>query len=404
MIRRALFAIFLLTPVCTAYSVLSHEAIIDTAWDQSIKPVLLRYFPNATEEDLRKAHAYAYGGTIIQDLGYYPFGSHFFTDLAHYVRTGDFIRNLLLEAHDLNEYAFALGSLAHYAADNNGHPIGVNVSVPLIYPKVRRKVGPVATYEDDKPTHLKTEFAFDVLQVANGHYAPQDYHNFIGFEVAKPVLERAFRDTYGLELKDIFFSEDLALGTYRRSIGAVIPEMTRVAWNQKKKELIKSTPGLTRRKFVYNLSRASYHKEWGQEYERPGPGARFLAFLLRIIPKIGPFKALSFKAPTPEADQLFMKSFNATVANYRELLAQLQAGHELKLINTNFDTGKPTHIGDYRMADEAYSKLLEKLKGKKFETVDAPLRANLLAFFDQAQVDPKTAEDLAELRNRPTVP
>ncbi len=400
MIARALLTILLCAPICSAYSVLSHEAIIDTAWDQSIKPVLLRYFPGATDEELRKAHAYAYGGAIIQDLGYYPFGSHFFTDLAHYVRSGDFIRSLLLESQELNEYAFALGSLAHYAADNNGHPIGVNLSVPLIYPKVRQKFGRSATYEDDKAAHLRAEFSFDVLQVANGHFAPQAYHDFIGFEVSKPVLERAFRRTYGLELKEVFLSEDLALGTYRRSISTVIPEMTKVAWDQRKNDLIKTTPGLTRSRFVYNLSRASYHKEWGDQYERPGFGARFLAFLLRIVPKVGPFKALSFKPPTPEADRLFMKSFNATIVQYRELLRQLRTGKQLELNNTNFDTGKPTRIGEYRMADEAYAQLLEKLKKSDFKTVDEALRANLLAFYDHANVEAKVAADLGQLKTQ----
>lgn len=398
MLRRILLVPLLLPALAGAYSVLSHEALIDAAWDQSIKPVILRYFPDATEEDLRKAHAYAYGGAIIQDLGYYPFGSHLFTDLAHYARTGDFIRNLLLEAQDLNEYAFALGSLAHYAADNNGHPIGVNRSVPLIYPDVQRKFGEVATYEDNPADHLKVEFSFDVQQVAGGHYAPQAYHDFIGFEVSKPVLERAFRDTYGLEMKNIFFSIDLSLGTYRRSISNIIPEMTKVAWQQKKKELVQATPGLTRGRFVYNLSRSSFEKEWGRQYERPGVGARLMAFFFRLIPRVGPFKALSFKPPTPAAEQLFMKSFNASLAEYRELLGQLQSGHRLELADTNFDTGKPTRFGEYRMADEAYSKLLEKLESEKFVTVDPPLRANILSFFAGGNTSPKAAAALSELR------
>jgi Zinc dependent phospholipase C len=398
MLRPTLLILLLCPPGCAAYSVLSHEAIVDAAWEPSIKPVILKYFPDATEEQLRKAHGYAYGGAIIQDLGYYPFGNHLFTDLAHYVRSGDFVRNLLLEAQNLDEYAFALGSLAHYASDNNGHPIGINRAVPLMYPNVRRRVGAEATYEDDKTGHLKVEFSFDVLQVANGHYAPQSYHDFIGFEVSKPVLERAFRRTYGLELKSLFLSEDLALGSYRRSVSTIIPEMTKVAWDQKKKELIQSTPGLTRRRFIYNLRRSSYEKEWGRQYQRPGAGARVLAFLLNLIPKVGPFRALAFKPPTPEADQLFMKSFNATVERYRELLAQLRAGHELELPNTNFDTGKPVRFADYRMADEAYSKLLDKLRGEKFATVDEPLRQNLLAFFDHPGLDAKTAEALAELK------
>ncbi len=398
MFLRALLVLFLAATCAGAYSVLSHEAIIDAAWDQSIKPILLKRFPNATADDLLKAHGYAYGGAIIQDLGYYPFGSHLFTDLAHYARSGDFILNLLSEAQDLNEYAFSLGSLAHYCADNEGHPIGVNRSVPMVYPKVRSEFGDTATYEDNPADHLKMEFAFDVLQVANGHYAPQTYHDFIGFQVSKPVLERAFLKTYGIEMKDVFLSVDLALGTYRHSVGTIIPEMTKVAWDQKKDDLIKSTPGLTRRRFVYNLSRSSYEKEWGHEYERPGIGARILAFFLRLIPRVGPFKALSFKPPTPEADKLFMESFNKALVDYRALLARVRAGSTLELPNTNFDLGKPSRFGDYRMADEAYAKLLDKLKDKKFATVDDALRANIVHFLDHPKLEPKTAAALAELK------
>ncbi len=398
MVRRALLVLLLIMPVAGGYSVLSHEAIVDSAWEQFIKPLLVRYFPDATEEDLLNAHAYAYGGAIIQDLGYYPFGSHLFTDLAHYVRSGDLVHNLLLEAQDINEYAFALGSMAHYASDNYGHPIGVNPSVPLVYPNAR-KFGKSVPYEEDKTDHLKMEFAFDVLQVAQGHYAPQAYHDFIGFKVAKPVLERAVRKTYGVELKDMFLSIDLALGTYRRTIGRIIPEMTKVAWNSKKAQLTKEVPGLTRRRFVYNLSRASYEKEWGHEYEKPGFGARLLSCIFRTIPKVGPFRALSFKPPTEAADQLFMKSFNTTLTNYKQFLVELRSGKQVSLPNTNFDTGKPTKIGQYQLADETYARLLEKLKGSKFSTVDEPLRENILSFYDHAKTDPKVAANLAQIRS-----
>jgi hypothetical protein len=398
MYLRALAVLALAAPFAGAYSVLSHEAIIDAAWDQSIKPILVKRFPQASPDDLLKAHAYAYGGAIIQDLGYYPFGSHLFTDLAHYSRSGDFILNMLSDAQGLNEYAFALGSLAHYCADNDGHPIAVNRSVPLVYPKVRAEFGNVATYEDNPADHLKMEFAFDVLQVANGHYAPQAYHDFIGFQVSKPLLERAVLQTYGVELKSLFLSVDLALGTYRHSVGTIIPEMTKVAWDQKKDELIKSTPGLTRQRFVYNLSRASYEKEWGHEYEKPGIGARILAFFLRLIPRFGPFKALSFQPPTPEADKLFMASFNKALADYRALLARVRTGSTPELPNTNFDLGKLSRYGEYRMADEAYAKLLDKLKDKKFANVDEALRSNIVHYFDDAKIEPKTAEELAELK------
>src|SRR5579863_4051773 len=269
--RRLILSGLLSASLSYGYTVLTHEAIIDSAWDASVKKLLLKRFPNATPEELEQAHAYAYGGAIIQDMGYYPFGSKLFSDLTHYLRSGDFVLALLREVQDENEFAFALGALAHYAADNNGHPIAVNRVVPMLYPKLQHRFGNTVTYEDDPAAHLKTEFGFDVLEVAHGNYAPQAYHDFIGFKVAKPLLERAFEDTYAIPMKNVFKDLDLALGTYRRTISNLIPTMTKVAWDAKKDEIGKTAPGITRRRFVYNLRRASYEKEWGQSYEKPGP-------------------------------------------------------------------------------------------------------------------------------------
>ncbi len=206
-------------PAGYSYSVLTHEAIVDSAWDSAVKPLLRERFPEAAPEDLRQAHAYAYGGCIIQDLGYYPFGSKFFSDLTHYIRSGDFVLNLIRESQSLDEYAFALGALAHYAADNSGHSMAVNVAVPLLYPKLGMKFGNSVTYADDPFTHAKTEFAFDVFQAARGRYASDAFKDFIGFGVAKPVLQRAFEDTYGIKLKKVFLDVDLAIGSYRRAVG-----------------------------------------------------------------------------------------------------------------------------------------------------------------------------------------
>lgn len=361
------------------YSVLTHEAIIDTVWDTSLKPTLLKRYPDLTPEQLREAHAYAYGGAIIQDMGYYPFGSKFFSDLSHYVRSGDFVLALLRDSQDSYEYAFALGALAHYAADNEGHSIAVNRAVPLLYPKLARKYGRVVTYEDDPAAHLRTEFGFDVVQVANGKYAPDGYHDFIGFNVSKPVLERAFEDTYSIQLKDVFTSLDLALGTYRHTVSSILPEMTKAAWAAKKNDIVRLQPGITRKKFIYNLSRASYVKDWGQPYEKPGAGARFLAFLFRLVPKIGPFKALAFRPPTPEAEKMFIASFDTTLDRYRNLLAETREDH-LTLSNTNFDTGQPTRGGAYRMADETYTELLEKLADAKAPPANE-LRDDILAYY-----------------------
>src|SRR4051812_31510839 len=278
-------------PAARGYSVLTHEAIVDSLWDSSIQKLLRKRFPAATPEDLEKAHAYVYGGCIIQDMGYYPFSSRLFSDLTHYVRSGDFVVALIRESQDLNEYAFALGALAHYAADNNGHRLGTNLAVPVLYPNLRRQFGKEVTYWDNPLAHIRTEFGFDVLQVAQGRYAPERYRDFIGFEVAKPVLERAFLDTYGIEMKDVFGNLDLALGSFRYSVSSIIPGMTRVAWQIKGDQFTKEIPGMTKKKFLYNLSRSSYEKDFGTKYKKPGLGTRFLAWTLRLVPKSGPFKS-----------------------------------------------------------------------------------------------------------------
>src|ERR1051325_4656989 len=230
MIRRAVgicLILLVLAPGAGAYSVLAHEAIIDVAWESNIRPLLLKRFPKATEEELKQAHGYAYGGAIIQDLGYYPGGRRFYTDLVHYVRSGDFIEALIRDSRDLNEYAFALGALSHYAADTQGHRLAVNQSVPILYPKLRRKFSSdILSYEDDPAAHLKTEFAFDVLEIAKGRYAPESYHDFIGFFVSKELLERAFEDTYSVPLSALFDNLDSAIGSYRHAVSTTIPRAT----------------------------------------------------------------------------------------------------------------------------------------------------------------------------------
>src|SRR5205814_8662910 len=253
------------SPLGNSYSVLTHEEIVDLLWKQKIQPLLLKRFPDATEEDLRKAHAYAYGGCVLQDMGYYPFGNKYFSDLVHYVRSGDFVTALIRDSSDLNEYAFALGALAHYASDVSGHPI-INRITAIEFPKLARKYGKEVTYANDPKAHIRTEFGFDMVQVAKNRYTSDRYHDFIGFEVSRPLLERAFIEIYGLKLSDVFGDEDLAIGTFRRSISSIIPEMTRVALLTRKDQMIKEDPNFVRKKFIYYLSRKSYQKERGKGY------------------------------------------------------------------------------------------------------------------------------------------
>ncbi len=363
-----------------AYAVLSHEAIIDAAWEMHIKPLLLKKFPQATEEDLSRAQAYAYGGAIIQDMGYYPYGSPFFSDLTHYIRSGDFIQALLRDAKDLNEYAFAVGALSHYAADNVGHRLGINRAVPILYPGLRKKFGDSVSFEDNRLAHVKTEFGFDVLEIARERYAPESYHDFIGFEVSRVLLDQAFRETYGLELKDVLVSEEKVLSSYRRDVSKLIPKATRIAWHLKKDEIKDDIPDATKRRFLFNLSRANYEREWGKDYRKPSPGERFLAFLYKLIPKFGPLKILQFRTPTPQSEQMFEASFNATLDHYRELLTNLRE-NQLDLPNNNFDVGDHTSPGKYRLNDEAHAELLDKLAENKFAGATSEVRAELLHFF-----------------------
>ena len=365
------------------YSVLAHEANIDALWETSLRPLLARRYPRATRDEVAKARAYAYGGAVIQDLGYYPFGSHFFSNLVHYVRSGDFVEAMLREAQDVNEFAFALGALAHYAADNVGHPEAVNRSVALMYPKLRAKHGDSVTYADSPSSHVIVEFSFDVVQAASGGYVSDMYQSFIGFQVAKPVLERAFLATYGMEMNEVFLTEDLAIGSYRHAISQTIPEITRVAWRDKREEIQKLNPGAAAEKFVFNLSRQEYDKAFGTDYQKPGLMARFLAFLYRLLPKIGPLKPLQFKAPTKEAEALFLASFKDTTERYRAALDAVGRGR-LDLPNTNFDTGRPSAHGDYSLADDTYAELLDRLTGHRLASVPEPLRKNIAAFYAAA--------------------
>jgi len=375
----------------SAYSVLTHEEIVDLLWPTEIRSLVLHRFPGLTPEQIRDAHAYAYGGSVIQDLGYYPFGSKDFSDLTHYVRSGDFVSELLIESRDANEFAFALGALSHYTSDIDGHP-AVNEAVALRYPKLRAKFGPSVRYAQDKTAHLKTEFGFDTLQVAKNRYAPQQYHDFIGFKVSEPLLERVFPIVYGIELKDVLTHENLAVGSYRFFIGRLIPKMTQVALETHQKDLMREQPNFARKKFLYRLSRSDYEREWGKTYTKPGLGTRILATLLRFMPKIGPFKGMGFNNPTPKTEDLYIKSINTTVDDYRAHLEAEDAG-TLVLPNFDLDSGAATKAAEYTLTDETYANLLSRLAAEGFVQTTPQLRDNILAFYANPAAPIETRKD-----------
>ncbi len=371
--------VMLLARASGAYSVLTHEQIVDLLWDHQIRPMLKARFPDLSEQDVKQAHAFAYGGSLVQDMGYYPFGNKYFSDLTHYVRTGDFVAALIQEAQTPDEYAFALGALAHYASDNCGHP-AINAAVAMEFPSLHKKFGNVVTYEDSPKSHIRAEFGFDMTEVAKNHYTSDSFHDFIGFEISTGLLERVFPKVYGIQFQDVIHNEDLAIGTFRRSVSRVIPEMTRVALMNRRQEIVKDTPSAAKKKYLYYLSRSKYEREWGTKYRRPGIGTRILAFFLKIVPKVGPFSALNFKIPPPKAEDLFVKSVDETVREYGSLLTAAQNG-TLSLSDKDFDTGRETKAGEYALSDKTYATLLSNISDRDFKMVTPELRENILSYY-----------------------
>lgn len=390
--------LLLVSVTCSfGYSVLSHEAVIDALWDVRLRAILLMRFPNATPEQLKEAHSYAYGGAILQDMGYYPKSNGYFSDLTHYIRSADFIKALIADSQSLDEYAFALGALSHYAADNDGHRMGTNLGEPLLYPKLRHKYGNVITYDENPTAHLQTEYGFDVEEVAKGNYAPGSYHGFIGFNVSKPLFERAFRETYNFELSQMF-NVDQAIGSYRHTLSTLIPFFTRVAWADHQDEIRRARPGMTKREFLYVMHRSSYEREWGKQYDKPSLLDRILAFIVKVLPPIGRLKILKFKAPTPPVEQLFMKSFDQVTKDYRANLNEAGTG-KLRIVNTNFDLGAVSGPGDYELQDETYVYWVNELANNKFNGVTPEVKKEILAYYRDPKAIPRKIKkkDLQQL-------
>ena len=385
MLFRLLLLALLAAPLApaAAYSVLTHQAVIDSTWERTLLPLLRQHYPGGTAAELDEAKSYAYGGSILQDLGYYPLGTKLFTNLTHYVRTGDFVANLLRLAHARNEYAFALGALAHYAADIVGHPAGTNQILPTMYPDLRERFGPVITYEQATKRHTELEFSFDVVQVAAGRYRTQQYHKFIGFRVSEPVLERAFRATYGLELGQVLVNVAASVATFRFAVNQLLPATARAAWQSQRAEIRRLSPRARRRDYVYQANPRAFRREFGSGYERPGFGARVMAAVIGGLPKIGPLKTYAFQLPDAAGEAKFRASYRATLARFRVLVAQQPAdtatAHALPDIN--LDTGQPTRPRAYALADYAYAELLRELQGHQFEHLTPALRQALLSFY-----------------------
>jgi len=378
-----------------AYGVLTHLAIVDAAWEDSIVPALRQRYPGLTEEQLRRAHAAAYGGALVHDIGYYPKGRRELSDLFHYVRSADFVRALADEARDPLEHAFAMGALAHYFGDTQGHPLGVNRVVALSFPKLRARHGDSVTYIQGPKQHLRVEFGFDVVQVARGLYPPEAYRDFIGFDVPLPLLARAVRRTYGIELTELLPRPERAVRSFRHFAATLFPKATRVAWASKKGEIKKLAPTIRNDEFIYNLTNAAFEKEWGTDYDRPGLLARVGAFLLRLLPKIGPLRLLVPKPPTPEGERIYEESFNAVLESYRSALR----AHSSPILDANLDVGVPTPVGAHERSDITWARMCARLDATGFRHADAALTGAILSHYG-GRGTPRAPSELVPLLRR----
>jgi hypothetical protein len=367
-----------------AYSVLTHEELVDLAWNDSIRPLLLAKFPGATEHQLVVAHSYAYGGCAVQDMGYYPFGKRFFSNLTHYVRSGDFVAWMLRNARTIDEYAFAIGTLTHYLGDSIGHSQAINPATAFEFPKLQRKYGDSVTYGESPHGHIRTEFAFDVQELGNLEFAPPAYLRRVGFRVPRKFLQQAFVHTYGFDLHWILGPDRPAIRSYRTSVRSFIPAFTEAEVVLHRHKFPPSQhDDEAYRTFSQRVSRTNYERRWKHTYKGPGIKAHLLAIVVFLVPKIGGAADLAIKIPTPETQHWYFHSVNHAVDVLNDMLKKLRedANDPFLLANVDLDTGKQDRQGDYHLADETYAELLERITARPEDAISRELKQHILTFY-----------------------
>ena len=368
-----------------AYSVLTHEQIIDLAWADSIQPILLGRYPNLTEAQLREARAYAYGGCVIQDLGYYPMGKPLFSDLLHYVRTGDFIRALFRDAKSPDDVAFAIGALSHYLGDTIGHAESINLAVGTEFPALAAKYGPNVNFAEGEHQHVRAEFAFDINEIAKHRLAPEAYLNHIGFAIPVPLLTRAFYDTYGLDLAKVLGHQRPTLQGYRYSVRTLLPRVAYAETLLYRKRLPPDTPSPALNQLNWQIATLATQDQWDSYRSNAGLGTHLLAGFIFILPKVGSLSDLSLRGPTPATEQDYVNSLVHTVDVFRQMLAH--ASTTSGITNLDLDTGDAIRPGTYRLCDETYANLLHQIALAPATPIPFGLKRDLLAYFN----DPKKA-------------
>jgi hypothetical protein len=420
-LRAALALLLLLAlgaPAASAYSVLTHEQIIDLAWNTAIRPVLLSRYPNATPAELKEAHAYAYGGCVIQDEGYYPFGHEFFSDLTHYVRTGDFVSNLIRDSRNLDELAFALGALSHYVGDSIGHHEAINPSTAIEFPKLRAKYGAVVTYDESPHGHVRTEFAFDIDQLSKRRIAPSAYLQHVGFMVPVRLLGQAFYETYGLHLRSNFFQR-ASIRSYRWSVRTFLPDIAYAEVVLHRKSFPADTPGPEFDLYAKRLSEADFNNGWEHYRKKAGFRTHLIAGIIVILPKIGPLSDLAIRGPKAVTEVKYIASINRTVARYDLLLGRLAKNpsepprEAMKIDDLDLDTGTSAIPGTYRLMDQTYAKLLNQIVAVR-TPIPGTIKRDIQAYYSNPKAPISTKrhkrawrrvqQQLTVLESMPVVP
>jgi hypothetical protein len=419
-----------------AYSLLTHEELIDLTWEDSIVPLLLSRYPNLTPAELDRARAYAYGGCVIQDMGYYPFGDGFFSDLTHYVRSGDFVLALFRNAHNANELAFAVGALSHYIGDTYGHSQATNRAVPIEFPKLERRFGRIVSYAEGRHQHVQTEFAFDIDQIAHHRLAPLGYMRHIGIQVPVHQLALAFFETYGLT-EDFNASRGrrFNLKAYRFATRTLIP---RVAYaetllHRKHEPADPNTPDAI--EIEDDNAAAAQLFDWAAYRKKAGVETHLLAGVLWVLPKFGPLLMVDVKGPTATAEADYMHSVVSSITVLHERLAiftpvdarrkwTLSATNSMETLgplnpreplpNRDLDTGLVVKPGGYSLTDTTYAELLHKLTEKPNQPIPPGIKSDVEAYYSDPDAPietkqhpdewKKVQDDLKILEAMPTSP
>jgi hypothetical protein len=364
-----------------AYSLLTHEQLIDLTWQSSIVPLLRSRYPGLTAEQLLQARSYAYAGCVVQDVGYYPFGDHFYSDLTHYVRTGDFVVYLFRNATNANEFAFAIGALSHYIGDNIGHSQATNRAVAVEFPKLQAKYGPVVTYGEGEHQHVQTEFAFDISEIAHHRFAPAPYLRHVGLSLPTQQLAKAFYDTYGL-------SDDFSKARLRRinvrgfrfAVRNFIPRVAYAVTLLHRKQMPSDSGSPDEQRLAAEAMQVAAENHWDQYRKKAGIGTYTLAGILFVVPKIGPLKLVAIKGPSSATEEDYVRSVNLSVDALRSALERFGKPHQ-SLPNRDLDTGAVIVPGAYRLTDDTYFSLLRRLVADPRHTVPPGLKADIERYY-----------------------